>query len=82
MRTFEETEAHLLEVAKRIYQGPNERAAMRGALLDAAALCDAMARRIQDGNRVRGGRVSRIGQDLADIATKCGDAIQAMREKL
>lgn len=83
MRSFEETEAHLIEVAQRCYTEPNERAAMRGALMDAAALCDAWAAKIRDAHLIRGGkRVSKTGQNLAHVATECADLLQAMRDKI
>jgi len=52
---------------------------MRCALGDAAALCDRIADQIGQQNRVRGGKISKHGQELAAIAKQCGDAIFAMR---
>jgi hypothetical protein len=54
---------------------------MRGALGDAAALCDALARDIATENSPRG-RVTKLGRKLEAIAKRCGDAIWAMREKV
>lgn len=63
------------------YPTLEHRAAMRGALGDAAGLCDALARDIAAENSSRG-RVTKRGQQLEAIAKRCGDAIWAMREKV
>jgi len=63
------------------YRTREHRAAMRGALGDAAVLCDALARDIAAENSSRG-RQTKRGQQLEAIAKRCGDAIWAMREKV
>ena len=59
--------------AMSTYSKRDERAALRCALGDAAALCDTIAADIIKEKGTRGIR-------LAEIATRCGDAISAMRE--
>jgi hypothetical protein len=82
--THEEQVAHLLNMAMDGYRTPGERAALRCALGDAAALCDGLARQIAAENRGRGGKgaVTKRGLELEAIAKRCGDAIWAMREKI
>lgn len=60
------------------YQSREQRAAMRGALSDAAHLCDALAAEIS----MKRGRTSKKRLELAFAAKRCGDAIWAMREKV
>lgn len=56
------------------YRTREQRVAMRGALSDAAHLCDAIAKQIM------GPHVSR--ESRRAIAKRCGDAIWAMRKKI
>lgn len=82
--TREERVAHLLNMALDGYKTAGERAALRCALGDAAALCDGLAREIAAENRGRGGKgaVTKVGLKLESIAKRCGDEIWAMREKI
>lgn len=77
-------EEKMLNVALDSYKSPRERAAMRSALGDAAALCDGLSRDIAAENRGRNGKgaVTKRGLELEAIAKRCGDAIWAMREKI
>lgn len=59
------------------YRSPDQRAAMRGALRDAAHLCDALATAAGDGRRM-----SAKLRDIQSAMKRCGDAIWAMREKI
>jgi hypothetical protein len=61
-------EQRILKIALNIYQSPKERAALRGGLGDATALCDVIAKSLPT-------------KDAA-IAKLCGDAIWAMRAKI
>lgn len=76
-----EAERVILPRALKMYPTHNERAAMRGALGDAAALCDALATQIGHDNRARG-RITKQGLALAAAVTRAGNAIWAMREKI
>ena len=58
----------------RTYTTREQRAAMRGALSDAAHLCDAIAKQIMGPMSTRYQR--------RRIAKRCGDAIWAMRDKV
>lgn len=80
-RTPEEAEHNILTLALEIYRKPNERAAMRGALGDAAALCDAIAADIGNQHRSKG-RVTKRGQELAMVVTRAADAIFDMGNKI
>jgi len=66
----------------RVHRTDDGRAAMRCALGDAAALCDAISRDIAAENRSRGGKgaVTKLGLQLAAVADRCGDAIWGMRD--
>lgn len=74
----------ILASACRIYKEPDERAAMRGGMADAAALCDALVELILAENRGRGGKgpTTKHGQELAAVAKRCGDAIWEMRKRV
>jgi hypothetical protein len=67
-----------------IYTSREERVALRCALGDAAALCDALARDIAAENRGHGGKgpVTKLGLQLEAIAKRCGDAIWEMRDNV
>jgi hypothetical protein len=54
---------------------------MRGALMGAAALLDALAVDIAAQHKVRG-RVTKDGQRLAAMVTDCASTILSMREKI
>lgn len=75
-------ERQIVDSSHRVYDERAERVAMRCALGDAAALCDAIARDLADENRKRGGGVTKLGVLLALVATRCGNAIWAMRDKI
>lgn len=62
-----------------IYREPPERAALRCALGDAAHLCDALARDIENLGRRRK-TVNKKHQEMAAVARRCGDAIWKMRD--
>jgi len=83
-KTHDERVSHMLNMALDGYKTPRERAALRCALGDAAALCDGLAREIAAENKGRGGKgaVTKRGLELEAIAKRCGDAIWAMREKI
>ena len=86
-RTPEEAERNILAMALSIYREPNERAAMRGALGDAAALLDAIALDIRKQHRKRltGGKlgiVTKEGRMLGSAVTRAANAIAAMRDKI
>lgn len=74
----------LSDAAQRVYKTHAERAAMRCALGDAASLCDVIVRDIASAHRGRGGKgaVTKLGNELAAIARRCGDEIWQMREKI
>jgi len=74
----------MVELSKKTYTEDGERAALRCALGDAAAMCDGIARDIAAENTMRGaGRtVTKRGLELEAVAKRCGDAIWAMREKI
>jgi hypothetical protein len=83
-QTREERIAHMLNMALDGYKTARERAALRCALGDAAALCDGIAREIAAENRGRKGKgsVTKLGLQLEAIAKRCGDEIWAMRERI
>lgn len=62
------------------YRTRRERAALRCALGDAAHLCDALARKVRDEYRGRGGAVKKPGHDIAVWIERAGNEIWAMRE--
>ena len=76
--------SRMLNIALDTYKTAKERAAMRSAFGDAAALCDGLARDIADENRGRGGKgaVTKLGLKLEAIAKRCGDEIWNMREQI
>lgn len=82
--TVADTKQRLVKVAQEVYTSHNERAAMRCALGDAAALCDSLAKEVAHTNRGRRGRgpVTKQGEQLALIAKRCADEIWSMREKI
>lgn len=83
-KTREDMKYHMLNMALEGYKTMGERAALRCALGDAAALCDGLAREIASENRGRGGKgaVTKLGLRLEEIAKRCADEIWAMREKI
>ena len=83
-KTREDMKAHMLNMALEGYKTDRERAALRCALGDAAALCDGLAREIAAENRGRDGKgaVTHLGLKLEEIAKRCADEIWAMREKI
>jgi hypothetical protein len=73
----------IMRMSLNAYQTREQRVAMRGALSDAAHLCDALAKQIEASNPGRGkGKVSSLGRYSADVVRNCGNAIWAMREKV
>lgn len=83
-KAFEHAEKHLYEVAISIYRQPSERAAMRGALSDAASLLDALSRDVAAENRGYGGKgpVTKRGLELEALVKRCADTVWAMCEKI
>lgn len=73
------TARRMAEASCRAYPGRTERAAMRSGIGDAAHLCDAIERDIRAEHTVRG-RVTNLGQQLAAVAKRCGDAVWEMRD--
>jgi hypothetical protein len=76
-----EAERKLLEVACRLYPSRAERAAMRGALMDAAGLLDALATDIA-AQHFKRGRITVRGLELAAMVNDCANTVFAMREKI
>jgi hypothetical protein len=74
----------LIDVALRLYHTYPERVAMRGALADAAAICDAVAKDIEENNpkNRKKGTVTAPAARLADVARACGTAIWNMRDRI
>jgi hypothetical protein len=82
--TVADVREKLIETATRVYGSRAERVAMRGALGDAAAICDALARDIEASNprNRKRGTVTVMGAQLADVAKACGSAIWDMRDRI
>jgi len=80
--SLEEVAERLAAVAQKVYDLHGERSAMRCALGDAATLCDVLATKLEEVNRVRGNRISKQGQEWAVIAKRCGNAIWEMRARI
>lgn len=74
----------MVELSKQTYTESGERAALRCAFGDAAAMCDGIARDIAAENKGRGGAgaVTKLGLHLEAVAKRCGNAIWEMREKI
>jgi hypothetical protein len=72
----------ILASSLQSYKTREERAALRCALGDAAALCDAINRDIRAEHKTKREAISKRGLELSEVARKCGDAIWAMREKI
>ena len=74
----------ILRCGLEIYRSRHQRAAARGALMDAATLCDAMASetlaqyRLSHGKRVP----SKAVQDIAVTFKRAGDEIMRMRDRV
>ena len=58
-----------------------DRASIRSGMFDAAHMCDALARDIQEAHRRRG-KVSNLGLQIAQAVELAGNAIWEMREKI
>lgn len=71
--------ASILRMSLASYETPDMRAAMRGALGDAAALCDALGSELIAQN-TRRGRVNKRTAEMAAAFKRCGDEIWRMRE--
>lgn len=84
LKVIENPKHRMLNVALDTYNKPGERAALRSAMGDAAALCDAIARDVAAENRGRNGKgsVTKLGLQLEEVAKRCADAIWAMREDI
>lgn len=73
--------AEMLRYLLATYQTPNERAAIRGAIREAVAVCDAIASDILQEHRCRGGKgkTTHHGHELAAIAKRCADVLHEAR---
>lgn len=60
-----------------MYPHHEQRVGMRSGMMDAAHLCDAIAKEIG-----RGGRRSKHRDALIAVAKRCGDAIEVMRQRV
>ena len=69
----------MVERELQIYRTPEQRIAYLAALGTAAGICDRIARRTQESNTTRG-RVTQIGQAMADVAERCGNELWAARQ--
>lgn len=58
-----------------MYQQPEHRVGMRSGMMDAAHLCDLIAKQIE-----YGGRKSKERDAMVALAKRCGDAIEYMRK--
>lgn len=67
--------AKTIETSLRMYPDHDVRVGMRSGTMDAAHLCDAIAKEI-----LGSGRKSRQRLAFALVATRCGDAIHEMRD--
>lgn len=83
-KAFEHAEKRIYEVATSIYRQPAERAAMRGALGDAAALLDALSRDVAAEHRGHGRHspVTKKGLELEALVKRCADLLWLYREKI
>lgn len=80
MTTIEPRVARMIDVALRSYKEPSERAAMRSALGDAAAICDMLAD--SAAFRGRGGVVLRSAWPAINALNEAATEIWAMRERI
>ncbi len=72
----------ILSASLQVYEERRQRAAMRGGLVDAAALCDVLASEFVAQNR-KGNRVpSKAVQEVAAAFRRAGDEIMRMRERV
>ena len=76
-----EAERRILQASLSSYRQPNERAALRCALGDAAGLLDAFAKEVANHQR-RGRYIKKRGQEDAALITRAADKIWQMREKI
>ena len=76
--------ARMIAGAMSTYRERGERAALRCALGDAAALCDRIAMEVLAAHRTRSGKgpPSKLGMQLCDAVKTAGNEIWAMREKI
>lgn len=65
-----------------LYSTHAERAAYRAALSTAAGICDGFKMHVEKANSYRGGKVTQVGQAMADVADKCAAKIWAARERV
>lgn len=72
----------IIAVGMRIYRSRTERAALRGGMADAAAICDVIEQQIKNEHRIRGGRISKRGLELAAVAKRCGDEIHELMKTI
>ena len=79
--TVDEAERRILATALSIYKAGSERAAMRGAIMDACGLLDAIATNVQNDGRRRGYIKKRARED-ALMLTRAADRLMKMRDKI
>ena len=77
---LEHTMKKLTDAAQKTYKTRKERAAMRCALGDAAALCDAISGAVETTFQNKRGYIRKEGRVLAAQAKQCGDLIWKMRD--
>jgi len=73
---------HILAPGLRLYMTRDQRAAARGALMDAAGLCDAMADELVNQNRKGSWPPPRLVLQVAAVMKRCGDEIMRMRDRV
>ncbi|SHK23653.1 hypothetical protein SAMN02745194_04513 [Roseomonas rosea] len=76
-KKVEQVASSLLATSLGLYSGQDARVGMRSGMGDAATLCDEIAEEI-----ALGGRPSQRRAELAAVATRCADAIEAMRAQV
>lgn len=80
--TVDEAERRILETACSVYKTPEERAAMRGAIMDACGLLDAIATNIGNDGRLGSGYIKKRHREDAALLTKAANRLMAMRDKI
>ena len=72
----------ILGLGFSLYKERGERAAARGALMDAAVLCDALASEYAAQNSRRGRNMSKAKLDVMFAFKRAGDEIMRMRDRV
>ena len=73
---------HVLAPGLRLYQSRDQRVATRGALMDAAGLCDKMADELIAQNRKGKRAPAKRVLQMAATFQRCGDEIMRMRDRI